>query len=67
MQEMQLKSVEMGCFRASKIAKVSTQNQHQLPHNLHGLFPGLMTYIFILRKNSYHIRNVHLLKSENPR
>ena len=31
MQEMQLKSVEMGCFRASKIAKVSTQNQHQLP------------------------------------
>ena len=30
---------------------------------LHGLSPELMTHIFPLRKNSYNIRNIHLLYS----
>ena len=34
---------------------------------LPGLSPKLMTDIFILRKNPYNIRNIHLFGSENPR
>ena len=34
---------------------------------LHGLSPELMTDIFTIRRNPYHIRNICLFGSENPR